>query len=75
MVRLRVLDILEEQNRSHYWLQKQLGGMCYRNYMNMVTCSTQSIRFETLDKLSKVLDVPVGELFEQIDDEIDREIK
>lgn len=68
MVQLRVLEIWDEQGHTHYWLQKQLGGMCYRNYMNMVTCSTQSIRFETLDKLSKILNVPVGDLFVQIND-------
>ena len=75
MVRLRVLEILEEQGHTHYWLQKQLGGMCYRNYINMVTCSTQSIRFDTLDKLSQILNVPVGDLFEQIIDGTDFEEK
>lgn len=69
MVKLRVAEILKEQNRSHYWLQKQLDGMCYRNYMRMVRGETQSIRFEILDRLSDILNVTVGDLFEKTEND------
>lgn len=64
MVRLRILEILNEQNKSKYWLCKRLE-MSYRNFNNMVNGQTSSIRFDTLDRISTLLEVPVGELFEQ----------
>lgn len=68
MVRLKVSQILEEQNKTDYWLMTRLN-MCYRNYTNMVTGVTKSIRYDILDKMSKLLEVPISELLEQIDDE------
>lgn len=67
MVRLRIEEILKEKGMTKYQLNKKLGGMCYRNFNNIVTNQVTSIKFETLDKFSKALDVPVGELFEQLD--------
>ena len=64
MVQLRIKEILEEQNKSKYWLNQQLGNMCYRNFNNLINNKTVSIRFETLDRLSKALNVPVGDLFQ-----------
>lgn len=67
MVKLRIEEILKEQGKSKYWLNQHLQ-MCYRNFNNLVTNNTSSVRFDTLDKLSKALGVPVQELFEQTDD-------
>ena len=67
MVRLRVLEILEEQGKTRYWLNKRME-MHYVSFKNMIENNTNSIRFETLDKLSKILNVPVSELFEQKDE-------
>lgn len=64
MVRLRILEILEEQNHTKYWLFKQMD-LSYQNFNRMVTNQTHSIRFENLDKLSNILGCPVGELFEK----------
>lgn len=69
MVRLRVLEILEEQGKSRYWLNKRME-MHYVSFKNMIENNTNSIRFETLDKLSTILNVPIGELFEKTDDNI-----
>lgn len=69
MVRLRVIEILEAQGKSRYWLNKRME-MHYVSFKNMIENNTNSIRFETLDKLSKILNVPVGELFEQEDENI-----
>lgn len=68
MVRLRILEILEEQGHTKYWLYKQLG-LSYQNFDRMVKNETKSIRFENLDALSRILGCPVGELFEQTEDE------
>ena len=68
MVRLRILDILEEQNHTKYWLFKQMD-LSYQNFNKIVTNQTSSIRFENLEILSKILDSPIGDLFEIIDSE------
>lgn len=62
MVRLRILELLEEQNHTKYWLYKHMD-MSYQNFNKIVNNETTAIRFETLDKLSRLLDVPVGDLF------------
>lgn len=66
-IKLRIKEILEEKGKTNYWLSQQLG-MCYRNYHNIVTNQTSAIRFDTLERLCEILDVPVGDLFEQIDE-------
>lgn len=71
MVRLRILAILEEQEHTKYWLYKRMNMMSYRNFKNIVENETSSIRFETLDKLSRILNVPIGQLFEQTDEDYD----
>lgn len=65
MVRLRILEILEEQNHTKYWLYKQMD-MSYQNFNKIVNNETTSIRFENLDKLSRLLGVPIGDLFYQV---------
>ena len=68
MVRLRILDILNEQGHTKYWLYKQMD-LSYQNFNRMVTNETSSIKFENLDRLAKILKCPIGDLFEFIDDE------
>ena len=69
MVKLRILEILESQNHTKYWF-KQLD-LSYQNFNRMVNNETSSIRFENLDKLSTILNCPVGDLFEKVEDPID----
>lgn len=68
-IRLRIKEILDEKGKTNYWLSQRLG-MCYRNYHNIVTNQTSSIRFDTMERLCEILEVPVSELFEQINDDI-----
>lgn len=68
MLQLRILEILEEQGHTKYWLYKQLD-LSYQNFNRLVTNQTSSIRFDNLDKISTILNCPVGELFEKIDEE------
>lgn len=70
MVKLRILEIIESQNHTKYWLFKQLD-LSYQNFNRMVNNETSSIRFENLDKLSTILNCPVGDLFEKVEDPID----
>jgi DNA-binding Xre family transcriptional regulator len=71
MVKLRIEEILTEKGKSKYWLNQRLN-MCYRNFNNLVSNNTTSVRFETLDKLSEILEVPVQDLFIQIPDKSDK---
>lgn len=72
IIRLRIKEILEERGKSNYWLSQQLG-MCYRNYHNIVTNKTSAIRFDTMERLCEILEIPVAELFEEIDDPVNME--
>ena len=63
MVRLRVLDILKEQNHSKYWLYKQME-LSYQNFNRMVQNETSSIKYENLEKLCSILNCSIGDLFE-----------
>lgn len=63
MLKMRIDQILKEQNKSKYWLYKKLEPMSYQNFNKIYTNSTSSIKFETIERLSKALEVPVGDLF------------
>ena len=67
MVRLRILEILAEQNRTKYWLYKRME-ISYQNFNRMVNNETTSIRFDNLEKLSNLLECPIGDLFEKTED-------
>lgn len=67
MVRLRILEILSEQEHTKYWLFKQMD-LSYQNFNRMVTNQTTSIRFDNLDKLCHILNCSIGDLFEITDD-------
>lgn len=63
MVKLRVLELLEKQGRTKYWLYKQLG-MSYQNFSRMVNNETKSIRYENIETLCLLLNCTPNELFE-----------
>lgn len=66
MIRLRVLEILKEKNKTKYWLYNQMN-MSYQNFNKMVTNETKSIKYENLDTLCEILECDVSELFERED--------
>lgn len=66
MLRLRVVDILKEQNHSKYWLFKQMD-LSYQNFNRMIMNQTSSIRFENIEKLSQILNCSISDLFKSID--------
>ena len=67
MIRLRVKEILKEQNHTKYWLYKQMD-MSYQNLSRLLNNETSSIHFNNLEKLSRLLNCPISELFEITDD-------
>lgn len=69
MLRLRILEILEEQNRSKYWLYKRME-LSYQNFNRLVNNETTSIRFDNLEKLSNLLECSIDDLFEKTEDNV-----
>ena len=63
MIRLRVIDLLEQQGKTKYWLYKQLG-MRYQNFSKMIHNETKSIRYENIEALCQILNCTPNELFE-----------
>lgn len=63
MIKLRVLELLEKNGKTKYWLYKQLG-MSYQNFTRMVNNQTKSIRYENIETLCLLLNCTPNELFE-----------
>ncbi|MBE6595797.1 MAG: helix-turn-helix transcriptional regulator [Ruminococcaceae bacterium] len=62
-MRLRILEILKEKNKTKYWLYIQLG-LSYQNFNKLVNNQTQSIKFENLKNLCDILECTPNDLFE-----------
>ena len=63
MIKLRVLELLEQKGHTKYWLYKQLG-MSYQNFSKMINNETKSIRYENIETICFLLDCTPNELFE-----------
>ncbi len=63
MIKLKVLDLLEQKGHTKYWLYKQLG-MSYQNFSKMVNNQTKSIRYENIETICLLLECTPNELFE-----------
>lgn len=63
MIKLNVLPLLEKQEKTKYWLYKQLG-MSYQNFSRMVNNETKSIRYENIETLCLLLQCTPNELFD-----------
>lgn len=66
-MKLRVLEILKEQNRTKYWLNNQLG-LSYQNFNKLVYNQTKGIKFENLQALCDILKCTPNDLFEDYHD-------
>lgn len=67
MIRLRVLELLEKNGRTKYWLYKQLG-MSYQNFSKMVNNQTKSIRYENIEVMCQLFECTPNDLFEITED-------
>ncbi len=62
MIRLNILELLEEQHHTKYWLFVQTG-MSYRGYDRLIKNQTRSIRYDTIEKLCRILNCTPSRLF------------
>lgn len=67
MIKLDVLNLLEEKGRTKYWLYKQLG-MSYQNFSRMIHNQTKSIRYDNIEALCQLLECTPNELFRITED-------
>lgn len=63
MLRLRVLELLKEQEKTKYSLYKVLG-MSYQNFDKMISNQTKSIRYENIEAMCLFFGVTPDGLFE-----------
>ena len=63
MLKLRVNEILKEQGKTKYWLNKNLG-MSYDNLCKMVNNQTKSISYTNIEAMCMLFGVTPNELFE-----------
>ena len=54
MVKLNVLELLQQQGKTKYWLYKQLG-MSYQNFNRMIHNETKSIQYENIETMCLLL--------------------
>ena len=67
MIKLNVLELLRKNNKTKYWLYKQLG-MSYQNFNKMVNNETKSIRYENIETMCRLFNCTLNDLFEISDD-------
>ncbi len=67
MLKLNVLEILENKGKSKYWLFQQLD-MTYTNFNNIITNKTKSIKYANIEKFCELLDCSPNDLFTIVPD-------
>lgn len=67
MIKLDVLNLLEKNSKTKYWLYKQLG-MSYQNFSRMINNETKSIQYENIDALCQIFNCTPNELFKMTDE-------
>lgn len=62
MIYLNVKDILAKKNKSKYWLVQQMESD-FQSVTDMMENRTISIRFETIEKLCRILECTPNDIF------------
>ncbi len=66
MLKLKIDEILNEQDHSKYWLYKRMEPMSYQNFNKIYNNETSSIKFDTLEILKLALEVSYEDLFKEV---------
>ena len=62
MYKLKVRELLEQQDKTPYWLSKQTG-IAPNNILKICNGETVNIRLDTINKLCDALNCKPGDLF------------
>lgn len=77
MIKIKLKQLLEEQNKTMYWLSKNTGirpntiSQWVNNEELIEDKKVKEINVETLDKICKVLNCRVEDILEYVEDEKD----
>lgn len=61
MIYVRVNEILKEKKKTKYWFIKNMEGG-YQSLSHLMDNITTGIKFETLEKMCKILDCEPGDI-------------
>ena len=64
MLFVRINEILKEKNKSKYWFIKKMNGS-YQSLSKLLDNQTTAIRFETLEKVCKILECEPGDIIKR----------
>ena len=62
MIRFNILTLLEQKQKTRYWLAKEMG-MSYQNLIKLANNETKGVRLETIEVLCQVLECTPNDLF------------
>lgn len=62
MLYLKIKEILEQKNKTPYWLAKQ-SGVAPTHISKMCNGETNTIRFDTLEKICLILNCSINDIF------------
>lgn len=63
MVKLNIMNLLKQKNKTRYWLCS-VSGISQTNLENIIRGKTNSISFNYIEKLCYFLDCTPNELFD-----------
>lgn len=61
MIYVRINDVLKQKKKTKYWFVKNMEGS-YQSLSNLMNNETAGIKFDTLDKICKILDCEPGDI-------------
>lgn len=61
MIYVRINEILKEKRKTKYWFIKNMEGG-YQSLSHLMDNTTTGIKFETLEKMCKILDCEPGDI-------------
>lgn len=71
MITIKIKDILQEKDKTQYWLAKQTG-ISPNNIGKICNGETTNIRLETIEKICKALECTPNDIFISNDPQMKR---
>lgn len=65
MIKIKVLELLQNKGKTKYWLYNQMN-MSYQNFNRMVNNETRAIKYENLELLCEILECTPNDIFQII---------
>lgn len=67
MTKILIDDLLAAKEKTRYWLAKQ-AGVTYPNMVNLIEGKTKLVKFETLEKICKILECELTDIIKFVDE-------